>query len=72
MDVVIIQRIREDLYAGIGHQQTDGSVPVPELIFPTRKIIRYAFNYAQTTTGKTTCFTKDNIYENDGRTVSGF
>ncbi len=63
MDVVIV-RENEDLYAGIEHRQTDDVFPVPEVDLHTgsKKIVRYAFEYAvKYGRKKVTCFTKDNI-----------
>ncbi len=64
MNVVIVRENEEDLYTGIEYQQTPDVYEALKLI--TRpgceKIIRYAFEYAQTyQRKKVTCFTKDNI-----------
>lgn len=64
MNVVIVRENEEDLYTGIEYRQTPDVYEALKLI--TRpgceKIIRYAFEYAQTyQRKKVTCFTKDNI-----------
>ena len=64
MDVVIVRENEEDLYAGIEHRQTEQTYQCLKLV--TRegceKIIRYAFEYAQSNNRKkVTCFSKDNI-----------
>jgi len=64
MDIVIIRKNEEDLYAGIEHQQTDEVVQCLKLISRPgcEKIIRYAFEYAKNYgRKKVTCFSKDNI-----------
>lgn len=64
MDVVIVRENEEDLYTGIEYRQTPEVYQALKII--TRpgceKIVRYAFEYAQTyKRKKVTCFTKDNI-----------
>lgn len=64
MDVVIIRENEEDLYMGIEYRQTPHTYEALKVM--TRpgceRIIRYAFEYAQThQRKKVTCFTKDNI-----------
>jgi len=64
MDIVIIRKNEEDLYAGIEYQQTDEVVQCLKLISRPgcEKIIRYAFEYAKNYgRKKVTCFSKDNI-----------
>ncbi len=64
MDVVIIRENEEDLYAGIEHRQTQEVTQCLKLISEpgTRKIVRYAFEYARVNGRKrVTCMTKDNI-----------
>jgi len=64
MDVVVIRENEEDLYAGIEHQQTPEVIQCLKLVsIPgSRKIIRYAFEYARINNRKkVTCFVKDNI-----------
>jgi isocitrate dehydrogenase len=64
MDVVIIRENEEDLYAGIEHRQTQEVTQCLKLISEpgTRKIVRYAFEYARANGRKrVTCMTKDNI-----------
>jgi isocitrate dehydrogenase len=64
LDVVIVRDNEEDLYAGIEHRQTTDVFQCLKLItIPgTRKIVRYAFEYAQNFNRKTvTCMVKDNI-----------
>jgi len=64
MDMIIFRENEEDLYAGIEHQQTDNVVQCIKLISKTgcERIIRYAFEHAQTTgRKKVTCISKDNI-----------
>ena len=70
MDVVVVRENVEDLYVGIEYKQTPDCVEALKII--TRhgcdKIIRYAFQYAETNNRKkVTCFTKDNILkQSDG------
>lgn len=64
MDVVIVRENEEDLYAGIEHRQTTDVFQCLKLVsIPgTRKIIRYAFEYAKVYgRKKVTCMVKDNI-----------
>ncbi|MBA4294351.1 isocitrate dehydrogenase [bacterium] len=64
MDVVIVRENEEDLYAGIEHRQTQDVVQCLKLITEpgSRRIIRYAFEYAKANgRKKVTCMTKDNI-----------
>jgi isocitrate dehydrogenase len=64
MDLVIIRENEEDLYTGIEYQQTpDVCCSLKMISAPgTKKIIRYAFEYARTQgRKKVSCFTKDNI-----------
>jgi len=64
MDTVIVRENEEDLYAGIEHRQTTDVFQCLKLIsIPgTRKIIRYAFEYAKVyNRRKVTCMVKDNI-----------
>jgi len=64
MDVVIIRENEEDLYAGIEHRQTQDVYQCLKLISEpgSRRIIRYAFEYAKANGRKrVTCMTKDNI-----------
>lgn len=64
MDTVIIRENEEDLYAGIEHRQTQEVFQCLKLISRpgTEKLIRFAFEYAQSTgRKKVTCMTKDNI-----------
>ena len=64
MDVVVIRENEEDLYAGIEHRQTAEVFQCLKLISVPgcEKIVRYAFNYAQTMgRKKITCMVKDNI-----------
>jgi len=64
MDVVIVRENEEDLYAGIEHRQTPNVFQCLKLVtIPgSRKIIRYAFEYAKANgRKKVSCFTKDNI-----------
>lgn len=64
MDVVIVRENEEDLYMGVEYRQTAQTYEALKML--TRpgceRIIRYAFEYAQTyERKKVTCFTKDNI-----------
>lgn len=64
MNVVIVRENEEDLYMGIEYRQTPEIYTALKVM--TRpgceRIIRYAFEYAQTyDRKKVTCFTKDNI-----------
>jgi isocitrate dehydrogenase len=64
MDTVIVRENEEDLYAGIEHRQTTDVFQCLKLVtIPgTRKIIRYAFEYAKIYgRKKVTCMVKDNI-----------
>ncbi|GAC1644236.1 MAG: NADP-dependent isocitrate dehydrogenase [Ktedonobacteraceae bacterium] len=64
MDVVIMRENEEDLYTGIEYRQTHDMMESLKLISRTgsEKIIRYAFEYAQSNKRKkVTCFMKDNI-----------
>jgi isocitrate dehydrogenase len=64
MDCVIVRENEEDLYAGIEHRQTTDVYQCLKLVsIPgTRKIIRYAFEYAKIYgRKKVTCMVKDNI-----------
>jgi isocitrate dehydrogenase len=64
MDVVVVRENEEDLYAGIEHRQTTDVFQCLKLVsIPgTRKIIRYAFEYAKAYgRKKVTCMVKDNI-----------
>ncbi len=64
MDVVIIRENEEDLYSGIEYQTTANSYVALKLISEegSRKIIRYAFDYAIANGRRTiTCITKNNI-----------
>ncbi|MGV3459752.1 MAG: isocitrate/isopropylmalate family dehydrogenase [Flavobacterium sp.] len=66
MDVVIIRENEEDLYAGIEHQHTDEVIKCLKVISRRgcEKIVRYAFEYPkQYGRKKVTCFTNDNIME---------
>lgn len=71
MDVVIIRENEEDLYTGIEYRQTPDVYQALKIISRPgcEKIIRYAFEYAQThKRKKVTCFTKDNILKlSDGQ-----
>ena len=64
MDVVIVRENEEDLYSGIEYRQSPEVCESIKLISRPgcEKIIRYAFEYAQTNNRKkVTCFVKDNI-----------
>jgi isocitrate dehydrogenase len=64
MDMVIVRENEEDLYAGIEHRQTQEVIQCLKLVSRPgcERIIRYAFEYAQTFgRKKVTCMTKDNI-----------
>lgn len=64
MDMVIVRENEEDLYSGIEYQTTANSYVAVKLISEegSRKIIRYAFDYAMLNKRKTiTCITKNNI-----------
>src|SRR6202008_4063603 len=64
MDVVVVRENEQDLYAGIGHRQTNQVVQCLKRISRpgSEKIVRYAFEYARRNNRKkVTCFTKDNI-----------
>jgi isocitrate dehydrogenase len=64
MDVVIVRENEEDLYSGIEYQTTENSYVAVKLISETgsRKIIKYAFDYAVSNgRKKVTCITKNNI-----------
>ena len=64
MDVVIIRENEEDLYTGIEYRQTPETSSSIKLISDpgSRKIIHYAFKYAQINERKkVSCFLKDNI-----------
>lgn len=64
MNVVIMRENEEDLYSGIEYRQTHDMMESLKLISYTgsEKIIRYAFEYAQSNNRKkVTCFMKDNI-----------
>ena len=64
MDVVIIRENEEDLYSGLEYRQSHEVFKSLKLISRpgSEKIIRYAFEYAQSYgRKKVTCFTKDNI-----------
>lgn len=64
MDVVVVRENEEDLYAGIEYQQTPDVCSSLKIISRagSEKIIRYAFEYAQShSRKKVTCFMKDNI-----------
>lgn len=64
MDVVIIRENEEDTYTGIEYRQTNDMMESLKLISRpgSEKIIRYAFEYAQShNRKKVTCFMKDNI-----------
>lgn len=64
MDVVIVRENEEDLYSGIEYQATENSYVAVKLISESgsRKIIRYAFDYALSNgRKKVTCITKNNI-----------
>lgn len=64
MDVVIVRENEEDLYSGIEYQTTENSYVAVKLISESgsRKIIRYAFDYAvQNGRKNVTCITKNNI-----------
>ncbi|MFZ5806389.1 MAG: NADP-dependent isocitrate dehydrogenase [Verrucomicrobiota bacterium] len=64
MDVVMIRENEEDLYAGIEHQLSPNVMQCLKLVSRrgTEKIIRYAFEYAQSHgRARVSCFTKDNI-----------
>jgi isocitrate dehydrogenase len=64
MDMVIVRENEEDLYSGIEYQTTANSYVAVKLITEagSRRIIRYAFNYAVLNHRKTiTCITKNNI-----------
>lgn len=64
MNLVIIRENEEDLYSGIEYQTTANSYVAVKLISEegSRKIIRYAFDYAIANGRKTvTCITKNNI-----------
>lgn len=64
MDVVIVRENEEDLYSGIEYQTTENSYVAVKLISESgsRKIIKYAFDYAVSNgRKKVTCITKNNI-----------
>jgi len=64
MNLVIVRENEEDLYAGIEHRQTQDVYQCLKLVSEpgTRKIVRYAFEYARANgRKKVTCMTKDNI-----------
>lgn len=64
MDMVIVRENEEDLYSGIEYQTTANSYVAVKLISEegSRRIIRYAFDYALLHGRKTvTCITKNNI-----------
>lgn len=64
MDLVVIRENEEDLYSGIEYRQTDEVYHCLKIITRegSRKIIRYAFEYAMKFNRKrVTCFSKDNI-----------
>lgn len=64
MNVVIIRENEEDLYAGIEHRQTQDVYQCLKIVSEpgTRRIVRYAFEYARANGRKrVTCMTKDNI-----------
>lgn len=64
MDLVIVRENEEDLYSGIEYQTTANSYVAVKLISEegSRKIIRYAFDYARSNGRKNvTCVTKNNI-----------
>ena len=64
MDVVVVRENEEDLYCGIEYRQTQNTNYALKLISRqgSKKIIRYAFEYAKKNgRKKVTCFTKDNI-----------
>ncbi len=64
MDVVIVRENEEDLYSGIEYQTTENSYVAIKLISESgsRKIIKYAFDYAVANgRKKLTCITKNNI-----------
>lgn len=64
MDVVIVRENEEDLYSGIEYQTTENSYVAVKLISESgsRKIIKYAFDYAvQNGRKNVTCITKNNI-----------
>lgn len=64
MNVVIMRENEEDLYTGIEYRQTHDMMESLKLISRTgsEKIIRYAFEYAQSNNRKkVTCLMKDNI-----------
>jgi isocitrate dehydrogenase len=76
MDLVIVRENEEDLYSGIEYQATDNSYVALKLITEegSRKIIRYAFDYAVANGRKTvTCITKNNIMKlSDGAFARAF
>ena len=64
MDIVIVRENEEDLYSGIEYQTTANSYVAVKLISEesSRRIIRYAFDYAMLNQRQTiTCITKNNI-----------
>jgi isocitrate dehydrogenase len=64
MDLVVVRESEEDVYAGIEYRQTTDLVHALKLISRpgSERIIRYAFEYAQTNgRKKVTCFTRENI-----------
>ena len=64
MDVVIVRENEEDLYMGIEYTLTKDTCEALKVMTRAgcERIIRYAFEYAQThERKKVTCFTKDNI-----------
>lgn len=64
MDVVIVRENEEDLYMGIEYQLSPQTFEALKVMTGPgcERIIRYAFEYAQTfERKKVTCFTKDNI-----------
>lgn len=64
LDIVVVRENEEDLYAGIEHRQTEDVYQCLKLITRpgTEKIIRHAFEYAETyNRKKVTCLVKDNI-----------
>ena len=64
MDIIIIRENEEDLYTGSEYQHTQDMVQGLKIISQSgsRRIARYAFEYATTyQRKKITCFTKDNI-----------